>query len=136
MSNVKAIESYALSREYGGKRYIIVDAATGEVLDDAQGYGFKTPQKAYACYSYKTRDKSKDSEKKKKEQHIRNWMKANKSFMNLLEGLAFDIAKEACGPEDKVNAKFVKELLKENNLEPDFTAGELLKVWVKGNSKR
>lgn len=37
----------------------IVSVDTGEVLDDAQGYGYKTAQKAYAGYSYKNRDKSK-----------------------------------------------------------------------------
>ena len=32
-------------------RFCIVDANTGEMLDDAQGYGYKTAQKAYAGYS-------------------------------------------------------------------------------------
>ena len=43
-------------------RYIIIDKETGEVLDDAQGYGYKTKRNAYACYGYKNRDKSKDHE--------------------------------------------------------------------------
>lgn len=34
-------------------RWAIVDAETGEMLDDAQGYGFKSPRKAYAAYVYK-----------------------------------------------------------------------------------
>lgn len=34
-------------------RYIIVDSVTNTVLDDAQGYGYRTPQKAYACWKYK-----------------------------------------------------------------------------------
>ena len=42
---------------------------------------------------------------------------------------AFEIAKGTMAPDDKFDAKFVKEMLKENKLEPDFTAGELLKVW-------
>lgn len=47
-----------------------------------------------------------------------------------MEDYAFEIAKGTMGPDDKFNANLVKELLKENNLEPDFTAGELLKVWI------
>ena len=47
-------------------RYHIVSVDTGEVLDDAQGYGYKTAQKAYVGYSYKNRDKSKDKAKQKK----------------------------------------------------------------------
>ncbi|MCQ2414567.1 MAG: hypothetical protein MJ063_00745 [Lachnospiraceae bacterium] len=35
------------------KRYIIIDEETGEVLDDAQGYGFKTFQKAIKCWGWK-----------------------------------------------------------------------------------
>ena len=34
-------------------RYIIIDKETGEVLDDAQGYGYKTKRNAYACFGYK-----------------------------------------------------------------------------------
>lgn len=36
-------------------RYRIVSTATGKVLDDAQGYGYKTAQKAHAAYAYKKR---------------------------------------------------------------------------------
>lgn len=34
-------------------RYEVVDRATGAVLDDAQGYGFKTKTGACKCYGYK-----------------------------------------------------------------------------------
>ena len=34
------------------ERYIIVDEDTGEILDDAQGYGFRTKQGAYKAYYY------------------------------------------------------------------------------------
>ncbi len=110
-------------------RYRIISIETGEILDDAQGYGYKTAQKAYAAYAYKTRDKSKDKEKLAKKKHIIQWMKEHKDFVKLMDAYAFDIAKGSMGPSDKFNAKFVKEILKENNLEPDFMAGELLRVW-------
>ena len=110
-------------------RYYIVDTNTGEVLDDAQGYGYKTAQKAYAAYSYKTRDKSKDNERLAKKERIKNWMKHHKSFVNLMDGYAFEMAKGTMAPDDKFDAKFVKKLLKSEGLEPDFPASELLKVW-------
>lgn len=110
-------------------RFCIVSTDTGEVLDDAQGYGYKTAQKAYSAYAYKTRDKSKDKERAAKKKHIEQWMKENKSFVKLMDDYAFEIAKGTMAPNDKFDAKFVKELLNENDLEPDFTAGELLKVW-------
>lgn len=36
-------------------RYVMQNTHTGEIVDDAQGYGYKTPQKAYAAYNYKHR---------------------------------------------------------------------------------
>lgn len=111
-------------------RFCIVDVNTGKILDDAQGYGYRTAQKAYAGYSYKNRDKSKDKERLAKKKHIRNWMRQNKSFVKLMDTYAFEIAKGTMAPDDKFDAKFVKNLLKSEGLEPDFTAGELLKkIW-------
>ena len=108
----------------------IVSVDTGEVLDDVQGYGYKTAQKAYVGYSYKNRDKSKDKAKQKKVNKIKKWMKENKSFIKYLEVIAFEIMKDSCCNET-INATIVNELLKENKLSPDFTANELLKVWRK-----
>lgn len=112
-------------------RFCIVSTDTGEVLDDAQGYGYKTAQKAYSAYAYKTRDKSKDRERVAKKKHIERWMKENKSFVRLMDDCAFRIAKGTMAPNDKFDARFVKKLLKESGLDPDFTASELLRVWRK-----
>lgn len=113
------------------KRYRIVDKETGEILDDAQGYGFRTAQKAYACYAYKMRDKSKDKEKSQKEKHIEAWMKAHKGFVRTMDQLAFEISKGSWGPNEKFDAAQVRDMLKNCKLEPDFTPGELLMVWKK-----
>ena len=125
MLEIKVIESPELSTPYD-KRYVVVDKETGSVLDDAQGYGYRSAQKAHAAYNYKTRDKSKDAEKLAKKRHIIKWLKENKAFTRLLEDAECYSIKE---PDDRLDAALVKKLLKENNLEPDFTAGELLKVW-------
>ncbi len=122
--NIAVIESAKLSSEYD-KRYVVVDKDSGEILDDAQGWGYKSIQKAYAAYSYKTRDKSKDAEKRAKKKHILTWLKEHKDFAWLMEAIAFDSVK--CG--EPFNAATVKQMLKENNLDTDFTAGELLLVW-------
>lgn len=34
-------------------RYMLVNENTGEILDDAQGYGYRSPQKAHAAWNYK-----------------------------------------------------------------------------------
>lgn len=74
-------------------RFRIVSMETGEVLDDAQGYGYKTAQKAYSAYSYKTRDKSKDKEKFAKKKQIELWMREHKTFVKALDDIALEIAK-------------------------------------------
>ena len=113
MADVEVVRSENLSSVYD-MRYVIVDKNTGEVLDDAQGYGYRTVQGAYKAYAYKTRDRSKDKEKAQRRKEIRSWMKQHKGFVRA---------------EDKFDARFVKKMLKDNGLAPDFSAGELLKVW-------
>ena len=122
--NIAVIASADLSSDYD-KRYVVVDKDTGKILDDAQGWGYKSIQKAYAAYSYKTRDRSRDAEKRAKKKHILAWLKEHKDFAGLMEAVAFDSVK--CS--EPFNAATVKQLLKENNLAPDFTAGELLRAW-------
>lgn len=130
MAEIAAIFSRELSSGRD-KRYVVIDKNTQEVLDDAQGYGYRSPQKAYAAYAYKHRDKSKDKEKAAKAKKIRSWMKEHKDFVKLMDQIAFEITKGSWGPDDKFDAKLVKRLLKENDLEPDFTAAELIRVWQK-----
>lgn len=112
-------------------RYRIVDKETGNVLDDAQGYGYKTAQNAYAAYGYKHRDKSKDKERKELEKKIVAWLKKHSDFSNLMEQIAFEIMKGSWGPDDKFDAKLVRQMLKDNNLEIDFKVSDLLRVWQK-----
>ena len=128
MSNISVIRSTVLSKDFDD-RFVIIDKDTGELLDDAQGYGYKTAQKAHAAWSYKTRDKSKDAEKAARTRHIRKWMKENPGFVKAMDQFAFEIAKGSWGPDDKFDAKFVGKMLRDSNLEVDFTAGELLRVW-------
>jgi len=123
------IESAILSTAYD-KRYIIIDKATGEILDDAQGYGYKTRQNAYKAFAYKTRDKSKDKEKAAKKQLVKKWCKENRDFVSALEADAICIAKGSCGPDDKFDSKWVKKAFKEyGHLDLPFTASEFLKYW-------
>lgn len=128
--NYKVIESKELSTA-GKKRYIVFDIKTGEVLDDAQGYGYKSIKNAYSAFAYKTRDKSKDKEKKQKELKIKFWMSKNKDFVKLMDQIAFEIQKGSWGSNEKFDTAFLKKLLKENDIEIEFPASELLKVWRK-----
>ena len=128
-----ALETPMLS-DKAGPWYAIKDMESGEIVDDAQGYGYKSAQKAYSGWAYKNRDKSRDAEKAEKEIIIAKWMKDNKSFIRLLDTLAFEIGKGAYAPEDKVDASFVRKLLKENGYRDlPFTARDLYKYWQRGS---
>ena len=52
MSNIDVIASDILSDPFN-LRYVIIDKETGEIIDDAQGYGYTTAQKAYKGYGWK-----------------------------------------------------------------------------------
>ena len=119
--------------EWSETRYVIVDSESGEVLDDAQGYGYKTRQKAWAAWNYKHRDTSHDKEKAEKERIIATWMKEHKSFVAGMDQIAFEIAKGSWGPDDKFDTAMVKQMLKDSGYEDlPFTAYELLRYWQNG----
>jgi len=42
----------------------MIDTRTGEILDDAQGYGYKTIKKAFAAFCYKQHNSKSDAKKK------------------------------------------------------------------------
>ena len=66
-TNAKAVYSKSLSTLWrGDRRFVIVDTITGKVLDDAQGYGYRSKEKAYESWNYKN---SKDYEIKVKQKH-------------------------------------------------------------------
>ncbi len=115
------------------KRFVIVDTESGEIVDDAQGYGYRTAQKAYAGWAYKNRDKSKDKEKAEKEKTIAAWIKDNKKFIALLDSVAFDIQTRQGGYDETLDAKLVRYLLDQNGYKNlSFSARDLLKYWKKG----
>ena len=130
MLNIAIVRSESLSSKYES-RFVVINEDTGKILDDAQGYGYKTAQKAHAAWAYKTRDKSKDAKKSAHRKHIQKWLKEHNDFCEAMDTYALEIAKGSCGEDAKFDAKFVKDMLEQSHMEVDFTAGELLRVWEK-----
>ena len=127
--NYKAIYSKALS-SVGDPRYIIVDTETGEILDDAQGYGFKSVQKAYACFAYKNVSPQEKKSRELTKKAVQKWCKDHKSFVGFLEDDAFHIAKGSYGPDDNFDEKWVQNAFIEAGYKDlPFTAREFLKYW-------
>jgi len=108
-------------RKDEGIRYIIIDKKTGEIIDDAQGYGYRSKQKAYRALSYKYRGGKEKLSKyetfwkknKKIAKHIREihtiWYKENLRAEITADDILHDIL-------NKFNIDIPKDLLKHYEL--------------------
>ena len=103
-SAVRVVVRPSLSDGYD-RRYV-VDAVTGAVIDDVQGYGYTTAQNAHRAHAYKS-----VSPAKKRMGDIEQAM-----FYAMNDGDTFTEAE-------------VSALLKERSLEPPFTVKELMRHW-------
>lgn len=61
-------------------RYRIINEENGSVLDDAQGYGYKSAQNAYKAFGYKTKTKKNVNKDKR-----RSIPKSNQKALQLLK---------------------------------------------------
>ena len=124
---VRVVRSSELSKPYE-PRYVVVDFNTGAVLDNAQGYGYKTPQKAHAAWGYKNRTPAQKATQESAKKAVRKWAKEHRDFMDDMEDLAFRVAKGSYALDAKFNAAVVETRLKERGFANlPFTAAELLK---------
>lgn len=124
--NIKIIKSEELFSLYDN-RFIVIDLDTGEIIDDAQGYGYKTKQKAYAAFYYKKHNKKSDIKKNKKLKiAIEKWLDKHEDFKDDIEYWVFQIVAKNC-TDVAFNEKTVGDLLKEYNLElKSFSIKQLL----------
>ena len=127
---LKAVRSDELSSLYD-ERFVMIDIRTGEILDDAQGYGYKTKTKAFAAFCYK-RDHSKSDIKKKKviKNTIKKWLEKHQNFSDLLDMYFLEIAKGQHGEDAKFDEQLVRDILKENEIElQSFSVKQLLEYY-------
>lgn len=107
-------------------RYCIVNRDTGEVVDDAQGYGYKTTQKAYASFGFKGRHKNVKAHAKKRKKRrnaVRKWVDKHRAFGDALEDEVFQRLKNGEQPFAPAD---VEALLARFGLECPYSAAELL----------
>lgn len=100
-------------------RYIIINEETGEILDDAQGYGYKTAKKAHAAWWYKHRDK----EYIAKENKVYEYLKSNKKLCDDI----FDEMWYCTKDNDDFNSKNVEAILV-NYPDCNFSAKDIYKI--------
>lgn len=105
--------------DYGGfvehyteTRYIIIDAETGETLDDAQGYGYKTAANAHRAWAYKKKPKKQRKAQDKRKKAIKKWLDENPEAEGEIETMFLYAYKE----EVAVRKDDLKNLLEEKGL--------------------
>lgn len=124
--NIKAIKSEVLSSRRSD-RYVIVDTETGEILDDAQGFGYKSAPKAYAAFSYKNKS---DKEKIEKMEHyvkVFKWMIVHKDIVRYFDDIEFYSVKYP-GEYESVSVKDAQEVMKKYDVD-FFKPKDLKYVW-------
>lgn len=127
--NIKIIKSEKLSSDFDN-RFIIIDIHTGEILDDAQEFGYKTKQKAYSAFCYKKNNNKSDIKKKKiLEKTIEKWLNKNIDFKDDIEYWMFQIIAKGC-TDVVLNETTINDLLKSHNIElKSFSVKQLLEYY-------
>jgi hypothetical protein len=106
---VKVVVSASLSSGYD-KRYVVVDEATGDVLDAAQGYGYKTAQNAHRAHAYKSMPPKKKRQRDAAKRRVQRWCGQHPEVVQHLEQAAFYAMKDG----ESVTAADVRAILASN----------------------
>lgn len=88
MKSYRAVLSPELS-DAQTRRYVIIDTETGQVIDDSQGYGYKTIRKAYEGFSYRFQSQKKRAEQKKIRSSLNRVLLENPELESEIEELCY-----------------------------------------------
>jgi hypothetical protein len=122
--SVKVVVSAALSSRFE-KRYVVVDAATGGIVDDAQGYGYKTAQNAHRAHAYKSMPPKKKRQRDAAQRQVRRWCAAHPEFMQQVESAMFYALKDGLN----LTEADVRAMLDERGVELPFAVKDLMRHW-------
>ena len=121
MTNYKVIRSKKLSNGYDN-RYVIINPETQEILDDANGYGYKSKENAYKAWKYKTRSFEDQNERNKKYEAVIKWIDKNKKIIDELDNMAFYALKDG----DNLTTKDIEEVIGKHE---EFTTRQFIYVY-------
>lgn len=121
---MKVVESETLSEPYD-RRYVVIDETTGETLDDAQGYGYKSPQAAHRAYGYKSASPAKKQQRDAVKAQVRDWCRKNSAFID-------DVHQEmlwALKDGEEFTESSLVEMVTRRGLVLPFPVKDLMKHW-------
>lgn len=122
--NVKVIRVERTQDFYTEYRYIIINSDTGEVFDDAQGYGYKTAQKAYAAFAWKKKSPDELIAINALKQTVQDWCSSHSDIVRDIQDTAFESIKN----NERYSIEEIEQLIPDDvRAEMPFTVKELLK---------
>jgi hypothetical protein len=122
--SVKVVVGASLSSNHD-KRFVVVDEATGEVLDDAQGYGYKTAQNAHRAHAYASMPARAKRQRDASRRRVLRWCELHPEVVQDLEQSRLYAMKDG----EDVSVTDVRALLTEHGLELPFPVEDLMKHW-------
>lgn len=126
--SVKVVVSAGLSDRFE-KRYVVVDEATGEIVDDAQGYGYKSAQNAHRAHAYKSMPPKKKRQRDAVKRQVQRWCEAHPEVMQHVEQAMFYALKDG----ENLTAADVRTILAEHGLDAvqlGFSVKDLMRHWT------
>jgi len=107
------------------KRYVVVDEATGEVLHDARGYGYKSAQNAHRAHAYKSMPPKKKPQPDAAKRQVQRWCGQHAEFMQHVEQSMFCAMKDG----ESVTEADVRAILAGHGVELPFSVKDLMRHW-------
>ena len=103
-------------------RFCIVNKETGEIADDAQGWGYTSPEKAYIAFKFRHNPRARAYQQKKKQ--AKKWLDQHPDFRDKLVDDIFHFKKSHVA----YTAENLEALLREFNLESPYSAKDILEA--------
>lgn len=113
----KVVAIYAGGLSEASPRYVIVDKNTGELLDDAQGYGYTSKQKAYRAWTYKTKSTAEKKEKDATQRKVEGWCRSHPAVVEDLRELMVIKAKHDPSGKGRLSQTEAAKYLQEHGVE-------------------
>jgi hypothetical protein len=107
------------------KRYVVIDEATGAIMDDAQGYGYKSAQNAHRAHTYKSMSPKKKRQRDAAKRRVQRWCAEHAEFMQHVKQSMFYAMKDG----ENLTETDVLAILAEHGLELPFSVKDLIRHW-------
>ena len=107
------VEDYdGFTEKHTETRFIVIDEETGEVLDDAQCYGYKSAANAHRGYSYHKKPKKQQDAIKRQKKTAKRWLDKHPEVADSINDMFLQAEKDNI----KVTKKDFEAMLEELGL--------------------